>query len=231
MRPERVVVVVPARDEERDLPACLAGLLVAVANSPVPAWIVVVDDASLDATAEVARTRLAPPHRVVVGPGRDVGSARRHGVAVAVGDDVDPRRVWVASTDADTVVPPDWLVRQVGHATAGTDAVAGVVTLGDAPAALAAAFRTRYGHRSGGPHPHLHAANLGIRLSTLRAAGSWQPVGHAEEHDLWRRLPPGAQVVADSSLVVTTSARLHGRAPIGFADDLARLWSSVGAVG
>lgn len=231
MRPDRVVVVVPARDEERDLPACLAGLLVAVANSPAPARIVVVDDASLDATATVARTRLAPPHQVVEGPGRDVGSARRHGVAVAVGDDVDPRRVWIASTDADTVVPPDWLVRQVRHAAAGTDAVAGVVTLGDAPAALVAAFRTRYGHHTDGTHRHLHAANLGIRLSTLQAAGSWRSAGHAEEHDLWRRLPPGTRVVADSALVVTTSARLQGRAPIGFAADLARLWSAVGVVG
>ncbi len=220
-----MVVVVPARDEERELPACLAGLLVAVANSPVPARIVLVDDASLDATAAVARGRLTPPHVVVAGPGLDVGSARRHGVVVGTAaDDVDPRRVWVASTDADTVVPPDWLGRQVAHATAGTDAVAGVVALGDAPPALVAAFRTRYGSRTGGAHPHLHAANLGIRLSTLRAAGSWRPGGHAEEHDLWRRLPVGTRVVTDAALVVTTSARLRGRVPIGFADDLARLW-------
>lgn len=226
-----MVVVVPARDEERDLPACLASLLVAVANSPVPGQIVLVDDASLDATAIVGRAMLPPPHRVVTGPGRDVGSARQHGVVVGTEDDLDPRGVWVASTDADTVVPPDWLVRQVAHAAAGTDAVAGVVTLGDAPASLVAAFRTRYGDQTSGTHPHLHAANLGIRLSILRAAGSWQPSGHAEEHDLWRRLPPGTRVVADAGLVVTTSARLRGRVPIGFADDLARLWEAAEATG
>lgn len=47
-----VAVVVPARDEEATLPLLLASL---AAQQPVPAEVVVVDDHSTDATAEVAR--------------------------------------------------------------------------------------------------------------------------------------------------------------------------------
>lgn len=219
-----VVVVVPARDEAATIVACLRALLVAVERCPVPARVVVVDDASLDGTGTLARSMLGPPHLVVAGPGRDVGSARARGVEAAAPGVVDPASTWFASTDADTVVPPDWLRRQVAHARTGIDAVAGVVRLGRGTSpALDAAFRARYGTASSGSHDHLHAANLGLRWSTLDAAGSWQSGSHAEEHDLWSRLPPTTLVVADAALAVATSSRGRGRVPIGFAADLARL--------
>lgn len=150
-------------------------------------------------------------------PGR--GCDRRCGVEAIDHGAVDPRVVWVANTDADTVVPPDWLQRQVLQAARGADAV----RLRDAPPALSRAFEACYRRPAAGDHPHLHAVNLGVRLSILRAAGSWRPASHAEEHDLWGRLPGGIRVVVDAALVVATSARLRGRAPIGFAADLGRL--------
>ncbi|HVE45175.1 MAG TPA: glycosyltransferase [Acidimicrobiales bacterium] len=48
-----VVVVIPARDEEERLPRLLESLAV---QDPRPAQVIVVDDASRDATAEVARS-------------------------------------------------------------------------------------------------------------------------------------------------------------------------------
>ena len=54
--PGRVSVLVPARDEEEDLQACLTSLLDQV---EVPDYeVVVVDDASSDRTAEVVRAQL-----------------------------------------------------------------------------------------------------------------------------------------------------------------------------
>src|SRR5690349_11919276 len=52
---ERVAVLVPARDEEERMGACLRALRAAVAGWPVPAEILVLDDGSRDATA--ARVR------------------------------------------------------------------------------------------------------------------------------------------------------------------------------
>lgn len=52
---ERVAVLVPARDEEDGIAACVRALRAAVDGWPVPAEIVVLDDGSTDATAARAR--------------------------------------------------------------------------------------------------------------------------------------------------------------------------------
>lgn len=43
--------------------------------------------------------------------------------------DVEASQVWVATTDADSVVGPDWLARHAEYATRGLDGVAGLVDL------------------------------------------------------------------------------------------------------
>ena len=60
----------------------------------------------------------------------------------------DPSAIWLATTDADTVVPPGWLRRQLGYADAGWDVVLGAVTITDSdhhPAHVPVAFAERYG--------------------------------------------------------------------------------------
>ncbi len=89
----RVSVVIPARDEERRLAACLAGL----ADDPDVLEVVVVDDRSRDRTADVAQAHGA---RVVAGaelPPGWVGKpwALQQGLEAAAGD-------IVVSLDADT---------------------------------------------------------------------------------------------------------------------------------
>lgn len=70
----------------------------------------------------------------------------------------DLAAIWLATTDADTVVPPGWLRRQVGHADQGWDVVLGTVSVADwseHPPHVQAAFAARY--ESGArPHPHVH---------------------------------------------------------------------------
>lgn len=219
-------VVAPARDEAHRVGACLRSLLAAAARVDVPCRIVLVDDGSRDATAAVAERLLGPAgHLVERTPPRGVGAARRLGVALLAEAFAAPAdRVWIASTDADSTVPRDWLRRHVDHAAAGVDALAGIVQLDAAeadPTALAR-FATRYGAglRPDG-HRHVHAANLGVRLSSYLSVGGFPDLPSGEEHALWRRLRAlGVRPVADRRLAVVTSARLTGRAPDGFAADL-----------
>lgn len=220
-------VVVPARDEAVRVEACLRSLLTAVAAVAVPCRIVLVDDGSRDRTAALARTLLSPAgHLVTSVAAGSAGAARRHGVDVLADVvRVPAERVWVASTDADTMVPRDWLRRHVRHAAAGVDALAGIVTLSthdcwDGEVARAFDRRYRRGVRRA-DHRHVHAANLGVRLSSYLSVGGFPAVPTGEEHDLWRRLRRlGVRPVADPGLAVVTSGRRVGRAPDGFAADL-----------
>jgi len=99
-----VSVVIPAYNEERYLERCLA----AQARQTYPAdrfEVVVVDNGSTDATAEIAH-RFGV--RVVSEPRKGVARARQAGFGAARGE-------IIASTDADTVVPSFWVARIVAH--------------------------------------------------------------------------------------------------------------------
>lgn len=96
--PLRISVVVPARDEEDRLPRCLASL---AAQTRLPDEVVVVDNASGDATARLAAAAGA---RVVHEAERGIWPAAAAGYDAATGD-------VIARVDADTVLPPGWLAR------------------------------------------------------------------------------------------------------------------------
>ncbi|GGW15420.1 hypothetical protein GCM10010264_63340 [Streptomyces globisporus] len=68
----------------------------------------------------------------------NVGRARATGVRAAldaIGGPADG--VWIASTDADSSVRPDWLAYQAARAAEGWDAVIGTVTVDRWPAGQA----------------------------------------------------------------------------------------------
>jgi len=138
----------------------------------------------------------------------------------------DPSAVWLATTDADTVVPPRWLRRQLEYADAGCDVVLGTVTITDwdgHPAHVPVAFAERYAFGLG-PHPHVHGANLGIRASAYRAAGGFRPLRTAEDHALLAAATKaGCAVVQAADITVETSGRRWGRAPRGLSNLLRTL--------
>lgn len=96
-----ISVVIPAYNEEKTLPACLESLC---NQETARAFeVIVVDNNSSDATAEVALSytdRLAI--RVLQQPMQGRGAARKMGWDAATGD-------IIFSTDADATVPSDWL--------------------------------------------------------------------------------------------------------------------------
>jgi hypothetical protein len=132
----------------------------------------------------------------------------------------DPAAVWLATTDADTVVPPGWLQRQLRYAGQGWDVVLGTVTVADwdgHPSHVPAAFDALY-EFGDGPHQHVHGANLGIRASAYLAAGGFRSLRTAEDHALLAAATEaGCSVLQASDITVETSARRRARAPLGFS--------------
>jgi peptidoglycan/xylan/chitin deacetylase (PgdA/CDA1 family)/glycosyltransferase involved in cell wall biosynthesis len=94
-----ISIVIPARNEEKLLGACLESLKNQAFDGSFE--IIVADNASTDKTAEVAKRYGV---KVVYEPKPGVVYARQAGTAVASGE-------IIIQADADTVYPPDWLRR------------------------------------------------------------------------------------------------------------------------
>jgi glycosyltransferase involved in cell wall biosynthesis len=214
-----VGVVVPAHNEEALLPACLAALSQVAGRVGMPVSVLVVADTCTDGTVDVARAYGA---RVIAIGARNVGAARAAGMAelLRLTAGTDPAAVWLATTDADTLVPPSWLDRQLRYAGQGWDVVLGTVTVADwggHPSHVPAAFDALY-EFGDGPHQHVHGANLGIRASAYLAAGGFRSLSTAEDHALLAAATEaGCSVLQASDIAVETSARRRARAPLGFS--------------
>lgn len=229
--PLAVHVVVPARDEE----LLLAGHLVALARAVaelgrvrpgVRVGATLVLDACTDSSADLARRTAAGwgwLEAVEVDAGC-VGRARGAGVdrARARHRDLAPERVWVASTDADSAVPADWLVHHAQAAADGAALLTGTVR----PVGLSADRLGRWlaVHQLGEGHEHIHGANLGFTLAAHDAVGGFAPLPTGEDVDLVARLrASGVPWVASAAAPVLTSGRTVARAPEGFAEFVAEL--------
>lgn len=218
-------VAVPAHDEQELLPGCLASLRVAAAQPGVPpVRVVVVADDCDDSTGEVARAAAATVLEVRL---RSAGAARRRGLDALVAEaGVPVDQLWLATTDADSRVPPEWFVDQLRWRADGWDAVAGTIAVGDWSGhepAVAERFTARYAW-SGTDHPHVHGANLSLSGSAYAAVGGFPPLALAEDHALVAALEARGLRVARAGLrPVVTSARRDPRCADGFGALLSAL--------
>ena len=211
-------VVVPAHDEEDVIGACLESLLIA-SRSPrlvgEPVIVVVALDACQDATEAIAHRWGAA---TVAVSARNVGIARACGArhALAAG------ARWLAFTDADSVVSPDWLSAQLDQ---GCDAVCGTVEVrdwGEYGERLRLHHLQHYTDADG--HRHIHGANLGVTADAYRQVGGFQPIVSSEDVALVKALEcSGASIAWSAAPRVVTSARRVYRAPGGFGETLARV--------
>lgn len=239
-----VGVAVPVRDEEELLPLCLAALaracerLVAARAHLRPQVVVVLDgcrDGSARAVADASWPTGLPRPVALALPPAGVGAARAAGARellrlAGAGPAASAGRAgtWLASTDADSVVPPGWMLAQVEAAEAGTDAWVGTVELGlrhppgSPRARLAARWASHQRHHE--DHDHVHGANLGVRADAYLAVGGFPRVLTGEDVALVAALHAGgARLLRTAAHPVTTSDRQLGRAPDGVAADLAEL--------
>lgn len=221
-----IAVIVPAHNEAQAMGPCLSAIAVAAADPRLDGeevLVVVALDACDDATAAVCEA-----HGVVtvVVHARCVGSARAAAAELALGRGAR----WLACTDADTVVPPDWLWRQL---CCGADAFCGVVEVVewlDYPDRVRTAFSASEAVRDG--HRHVHGANLGMRASAYLAAGGFPPLRSGEDVALVEAMSAnGACIAWLARPVVATSARRVARAPHGFSSFLRALERDVVGAG
>lgn len=122
-----VSVIVSARNEERDLPACIASLL-ALDYPRGLLQIILVNDLSTDRTgaiidaAAAANPHVTALHTSALPPNGLEAKARgiAHGFAAATGE-------WVLITDADGIVRPEWARHLLGYVDANTGMTGGAL--------------------------------------------------------------------------------------------------------
>lgn len=221
--PAPIVVVVPAHNEEAHLPRCLRAVMTASLCVPNPVTTVVVLDSCDDGSVALAG-QFGPDVHFVAVDASNVGAARAAGFEYARTLTTIGNHAWYATTDADSVVDSDWLVRMTDpdlHADA--DMVLGVVHV---PAwrhfspALARRYLRAYRAKSapGRGHGHIHGANMGFAAPAYWSVGGFRALPSGEDVDLVERFETaGLRVHRDRRLSVATSDRRDGRAPGGFA--------------
>lgn len=213
-----VSVVVPARDDAVHLARCLRLL---ATQTRLPDEVVVVDNASVDGTADVARAAGA---RVVFEPLPGIPPAAATGYDTARGD-------VVVRCDADTVPGPEWIAGLLAVLETRPDAVA-VVGPGcfyGLPPGLGRLLSTLYmglyvvTTTSALAHPPLFGTNMAMRrswwLEVRDRVHRHDPELH-DDFDLSFRLAPGHSILFRPGLPVGMSPRaLRGGRPA-----VRRLW-------
>jgi glucosyl-3-phosphoglycerate synthase len=240
----RSVVVVPARDEQDTIGACLRALAGQTIGLSAFEAIVVLD-ACRDETARVVAdtaAELGLSLRSLEGPGAGAGAARRAGMEAAAARLLalgHPDGL-IACTDADSRPARDWLERQLAHTRGGARAIAGLIELDPderdmLPAAVLrrrerdAAARLQRVRRldPAADHHHFAGASIGITATAYRDVGGLEPLTALEDAAFAVRLADhDIPILRPRDVRVHTSARSHGRAARGLAVDLeVSIWS------
>jgi glucosyl-3-phosphoglycerate synthase len=243
----RASVVVPARNEETLVGSSLTALAEQTGISPEDYEVLLVLDRCTDATEyralEVAARYPRMQLYLLEGPGRGAGHARRAGMEAAKARllSLDRPHALIASTDADTVVAPNWLFVQLEAAAHGARAIGGRIELRDdtdLPRGVSG-WRDEQGRLRQREllatldsddqcefvrteHWQFSGASLALTAATYEEIGGLEPRAALEDEYLERALGRrGVPIERPLAVRVATSARLVGRAKRGLARDLA----------
>lgn len=195
-------------------------------SQPLRVTVVLAADSCTDRTVDRARTAWAASGlpaetaqlEVVTGSWRSAGGARAAAASWAL---ANRRPEWIASTDADTAVPENWVAYQLERAAHGVDAVLGTVEPDPAECPVAVYRLWQREHTLAEGHPHIHAANMGVRARSYERAGGFPALECSEDEALVAALHrTGARIEATDRIRAITSARFEGRAELGFAHHL-----------
>jgi succinoglycan biosynthesis protein ExoA len=206
-----VTVVIPARDEETSIDACLQSVR---AQSHRQLEILVVDNDSRDATASIVRRHAEQDDRVKLLhlPRPSIPSALNHALAHAQG-------TWLVRIDAHSSVDPEYVARAVRRLREGRWGGVGGrkdgVGVTPAGRAIAAAMASRFG--VGGSRYHYgtrtqeveHVAFGAYPADLLRSVGGWdERISVNEDFELDHRLRLlGRPLLFDPELVIRWQCR------------------------
>jgi hypothetical protein len=170
-----VTVVVPARDEERSIAACLDSILT---QDEPDLQVLVVDGASGDRTVDIVREYAAQDPRVELLPNPEgiIPVALNLALAAARGS-------YLIRVDAHARIPPDYVGRALAHLRSGKwggvggrkDGMGG----GPAGQAVAAVMASRFGvgnsiyHYGTEPRPVEHVPFGAYPVALARELGGW----------------------------------------------------------
>lgn len=229
-RTRAVGVVLPVHNEEVLLPSALVALRKAF--DELMRWhlelqLVIILDSCSDRSVDVVRSwskelrsgRTALKFTVISCDAHNVGYARALGCTTLLEQwsRLDLSRIWIATTDADSQVPRDWLSVHVLQHEAGVDLWAGRVKVKnwkDYTRATAMTWQRNYDVESS----PIHGANLGFNALAYASVGGFAHLPTGEDRALCRALVrEGVEVHFDATTRVTTSSRRSARAPLGFA--------------
>jgi GT2 family glycosyltransferase len=184
---------------------------------------------------EVDRRDLAPPHA-------NAGHARR--LAMQHAAELVGARGVLLTTDADSLAPPDWVLRNLNALEKGADIVCGRALIDPTEAALIPshlheddALECRLialldmlawmldpePHDPPPRHTEASGASLAVRVETFRRVGGIPDIAAGEDRAFVRALwMMDARVRHDPAIAVTVSGRIVGRAEGGMADAIRR---------
>ena len=211
-------VVIPAHNEEQHIGTALAAIQRAARHLCLlgeTVQVLVVLDSCDDATETIAFTHGVQSLAVAV---RNVGSARAIGAAKLV----EAGARWLAFTDADTVVSPEWPWKQL---ELKADVVCGSIGIDDWSMhdEQADTIRIHFAHtyQDVDGHRHIHGANLGVSTEAYPRAGGFRPLACSEDVAMVEALQAcGARIAWSAAPRVSTSARADACARSDFGDTL-----------
>jgi GT2 family glycosyltransferase len=242
----RIVVAIPVRDEAARIAPCLIAL-----NKQMrpPDAVVLMLNNCIDETETITRamiqklrfhldviSRDLPLHQADAGHARALvmdAAAKRAGASGVL-----------LTTDADTIVPPDWVTRNLHALHRGADIVCGRAIIDPMEAAMIPAHL----HADDAmecqliallddlawildPEPHdplprhteASGASLAVSVAAFHRVGGIPTIASGEDRAFVRALwMLDAKVRHDPAIQVTVSGRIEGRAPGGMADAIRR---------
>ena len=215
-------IAIPAHNEAQHIVQTLQSVQRSIVHYGQPALVVVVADACTDATVGLARPLV---DHIIETDARDVGTARALGAQWLLAQGVQ----WLACTDADSLVPSDWLSLQSQfQQQMQCDVFCGIVKVDDWGDFSPEVIKAFHATEPQDGHPHIHGANLGISRNAYELAGGFRPAYAHEDVALVRRCEAlGLRIVRLVQPSVVTSARRTPRAREGFGDFLLKLERTV----
>jgi hypothetical protein len=240
------VVAIPVRDEAVRIGACLAALNAQI--RPPDAAVLLLNNCT-DRTETIVRgvrPHLRFPLEVVsvALPAAQASAGHARRLAMQRAADQAGDRGILLTTDADAIVPPDWVVRNLRTLDKQADIVCGQSVIDPVEAALIPAhlheddaLESRLvalldmlawmldpePHDPPPRHTEASGASLAVRVDAFRRVGGVPDIRHGEDRAFVRALwMSDARVRHDPTIQVVVSGRIIGRAEGGMADAIHR---------